>query len=210
MLEEPGAAVLWILITDRKELLLETIRSRVVSVRFAPLTAADSLAVLLERGLTREDAAQLSRWSGGSPGCAISLGERGVPLLRKLLIALLRGEADPFQAAAAMGMVEGQFEGKTPAGRERERARTVLDLCVALLGDLARLEAGVPEAVLPHGDLASSLPKIAFAGRASLLGQAVASLCTIRADIELNLDPGLALERAALVMAAKDPAELVC
>ena len=107
-------------------------------------------------------------------------------------------------------MVDGRFEGKTPAGRERERARCVLDLSVALLGDLARLRAGLSAERLPHGDLATQADKIVFAGRPALLTLAVQNLCTLRADIELNLDPALALERAALVLAAREPAQVVC
>ncbi|MEO6708591.1 MAG: DNA polymerase III subunit [Planctomycetota bacterium] len=210
MLEEPGANVLWILICDRPSLLLATIRSRVVPVRFASLSAEDAMGVLLEQGLAREDAVLLSRWSGGAPGTAISMGERGVPLLRAVLVSLLCGEVDPFQAATALALVEGRFEGKTPAGRERERARTVLDLATSLLGDLARLRAGLPAASLPHGDLALCAEKIAFAARPALLAAAVESLRVIRTDIELNLDPAQALERAALVLAARDPSQLLC
>ena len=80
----------------------------------------------------------------------------------------------------------------------------------ALLGDLARLHAGVPAASLPHGDLAPSVGKIACAGKPALLDLAVEALCTLRRDIDLNLDPGAALERAALVLAAREPAQLLC
>ncbi len=210
MLEEPGDSVLWILVSERTAELLPTIRSRVVAVRFGALAPEDSLAVLLEQGMARADAALLSRWSSGSPGEALSMVQRCVPDLRAILIALMRGEAEPFQAAGALALVDGRFEGKTPAGRERERARCVLELSVALLGDLARLGTGMAQARLPHGDIGLHADKIAFASRPSLLALAVESLCAVRADIELNLDPAVALERAALVLAARDPSQLVC
>ncbi len=210
MLEEPGDAVLWILVCERASELLATIRSRVVSVRFGALPAADSLAVLFEHGMSGDEAARLARWSSGSPGAALALHERGVPELRAVLVALLCGEAAPGLAAGALALVEGRFEGKTPTGRERERARCVLDLCVALLGDIARLCAGVPALRLPHGDLEGQLCKIVLARQPMLLSLAVERLAQLRADIELNLDPGVALERAALVLAARDPAGVVC
>ena len=79
-----------------------------------------------------------------------------------------------------------------------------------MLGDLARLGAGLEPANLAHGDLSECLDKLALAKHPRLLAQAVEALAQLRADIDLNLDPAAALERASLVLAARDPAELVC
>jgi len=210
MLEEPGRYVLWILCSARPAELLATVRSRVVPVRFAPLDEAATLAVLEQCQLHGVEARRLARWAGGSPGTALELSERGVPAMREILIELLCGARAPFAAAADLMALEGRFEGKTPAGRERERARTLLELAVAMLGDLARLQHGLPAAALPHGDLALHTHEIAFAARPSLLGLAVEALCTLRSDIDKNLDPAAALERAALVLAAREPAQILC
>ena len=210
MLEEPGSYVLWILVSARPAELLATVRSRVVPVRFAPLDETQALGVLEPFGLRGDEARRLARWAGGSPGTALELAERGVPAMREILVALLCGERPPFGAAAELAQLDGRFEGKTAAGRERERARTLLELAVALLGDLARLHAGVPAAQLPHGDLAERVHKIACAQRPALLAMELEALCTLRADIDLNLDPAAALERASLVLAAREPAQVLC
>ncbi|MBK8178954.1 MAG: DNA polymerase III subunit [Planctomycetes bacterium] len=208
MLEEPGESVLWVLTTEKVGALLPTIQSRVVSLRFRPLPQEECLAVLAAEGLSPEDARRLARWSGFSPGVALSLGERGVPAMRKLALALLCGELSPFEAAAAVGEVDGVFEGKTPSGRERERARTWIDLCGALLGDLARLAAGADAARLAHGDMAQASGKIALLREPRVLASAVHGLTTARADVDLNLDPGAAIERAAQMLAAREWAQL--
>jgi DNA polymerase-3 subunit delta' len=210
MLEEPGASVLWILVSARPAELLPTVRSRLVPVRFAPLDTGQCLSVLREHGLEGEDAARLARWAGGSPGLALDLAERGVLAMRPILIALLTADAAPFAAAGALALLEGRFEGKTPSGRERERARTVIELAAALVGDLARIEVGLDPARVPHGDLAPLRPKLALANSPPLLRAALQGLATVRADVELNLDSGQAIERTALILAAREPAQLVC
>jgi DNA polymerase-3 subunit delta' len=210
MLEEPGDFVLWILVCARPADLLATVTSRIVPVRFAPLEQSAALALLERHGLSRDEAAQLARWAGGSPGSALSMSERSLPAMRAILVAVLCGEQSPLAAAAMLAQLDGRFEGKTPAGRERERARSVLELAVAMLGDVARLHAGMPAQSLPHGDLQDCLHKMAGAQQPNLLSLAVEALCTLRADIDLNLDPGAALERATLVLAARQPAQILC
>jgi hypothetical protein len=88
--------------------------------------------------------------------------------------------------------------------------RSVLELAVAMLGDVARLQAGMPAQSLPHGDLQDCLHTMAGAQQPNLHSLAVEALCTLRADIDLNLDPGAALERATLVLAARQPAQILC
>ncbi len=210
MLEEPGQGVLWILIAERAAELLPTVRSRAVVVRFAALADADCMSVLAEHGLARDQSRLLARWSGGSPGMALALSERGAVDLRAVLVGLLCAQADSFAAAGALEAVDGRFEGKTPTARERERARTVLDLAAALLGDLARLRAGVPPERVAHGDLGTRMGEMALASHPELLSLALEGLVRLRADVELNLDPGLILERAALILSAREPAQLLC
>jgi DNA polymerase III delta subunit-like protein len=60
-LEEPGARLRWILTTTRPEALLATIRSRCVAVALPRSGPAGRTALLRERGLSAEDAADLAQ-----------------------------------------------------------------------------------------------------------------------------------------------------
>jgi DNA polymerase III subunit delta' len=197
-LEEPRPGNVLILITDRAELLLPTIRSRCVRVGFDSLDAEDCRAVLGEQGLERERAVRLTRWSGGSPGRALLLAERGAEAIREIVIELLRGEITSGVATRRIWEVEGKFPGKSLTAKSRERARVAIDLIGAVLSDLHRFTVGLESDELAHGDLAEEL----FAGGrrdAIDLGGRVEALVGIRGEVERNVAPELLVERALLV-----------
>ncbi|MCZ6596967.1 MAG: DNA polymerase III subunit delta' [Planctomycetota bacterium] len=190
-LEEPTSDTLLVLVTHRSGRLLPTIKSRCVRVRFERLEAAETLRILTREGLVGEDAAQLSRWTRGSPGDALDLARRaGVPL-RALLAAVLQGEKDALEAAREASELEGKFVGRTPAARERDRARTLVDLLLAMSGDLVRRAAGAPAEELAHGDLRAAAPR----------AERIEALLEMRSDLDLNMNPRVVIERSLLVMA---------
>ena len=115
-LEEPGPGALLILESSRPDLLLETIRSRCVTVRFAPLEAREAATVLERSGARFEDAGALASWAAGSPGQALRLAEQGAPEVRGILHEVLAGELDPLQATARV------LEGGARAAHRQVRA----------------------------------------------------------------------------------------
>lgn len=200
-LEEPTPGTLLVLETHRPEALLQTIRSRCIRVRFDRLEAADATAVLVENGLEAEEAARLARWCGGSPGDALDFSRRGGAELVAVLGDVLRGLRPPLGAAREILELDGSFRGGTPAAKERDRARTVLDLGLDLVGDVMRSRAGIPPADLAHGELARTVSP----ERSARYGaQSAEALLEARADIERNLAPHPVLERALLVLAGGD------
>ena len=198
VLEEPGEDVLWLLVTSRPQSLLPTLRSRCVPVALAPLEARDVLHSLGEHGLDGERAALLARWAEGSPGRALALDARAVPELRSVLAEVLGGSLSPLAAGGRVWEVEGDFRGRTPSARQRDRARALLDLALEVVADAARAAAGADPAGLAHGDL--------FAERAGLadarLREALDGLLLARADLELNLDPQGLVDAGLLAVAA--------
>ena len=190
-LEEPGESTLIVLETARPDLLLETTHSRCVRVAFAPLARADTIDVLVAHGVELEEARSLARWSGGAPGRALGARARGAVAMRGLVERALRGTIDPCEAARELAAIDGEFTGKTPTAQARARARAFLDLAVAALADCLRIAAGVGPDELAHGDLAEALP-VREALRSSQLEQCLAA----RQDVDQNLAPDAALERA--------------
>jgi DNA polymerase III delta' subunit len=197
-LEEPRPDVLIVLETHAPDALLATIRSRCVRIRFEPLSRAECVQILVEEGLGADEAAELARWSSGSPGKALALVARGARELRAVLVEALAGERLPFELAAAARELPGEFEGSTETARDRDRARTAIELAMDLLRDVLRRQAGIDPAELPHGD-ASELAR-GRGPRPRDVERALEELSELRADVDRNLQPGALVERALLVL----------
>jgi len=74
ILEEPPAYLVIIVLSRNPALLLATIRSRCLLIRFSQVRVEDMARALVERfGATEEDARFLAAYSEGRPGCAIRL-----------------------------------------------------------------------------------------------------------------------------------------
>ncbi len=202
-LEEPRPGTLLVLETHRPAALLATIRSRCIRIRFEPLARAACQGVLRAAGLEEEMARDLAQLSEGSPGVALAMARNGTRELRALLASLVHGERPALEVAAQLEGLEGEFAGKTPGARARERARIVLELLQTLVRDAWRLHAGVAAEGLPLGELARAL-----AGQRGVreLARQGAHLALARADVERNLAPGPLLERALLTLAEGAPA----
>lgn len=195
-LEEPGTDTLLVLVASRPEALLPTTRSRCVPVALRPLDPATTARILREHGIDAEEATILARWSAGAPGAALTLHARSAALMRAAIEAVLRGELDPLAAAARIGDLDGDFPGKTPASQARARAKTFLDLALAVLVDLERAGAGVAPETLAHGDLAARVAAAEDGPRARRLEVCLQA----RQDVEANLLPDAILERALLAL----------
>ena len=195
-LEEPGADSLLILETSRPDLLLETVRSRCVDVRFEGLAPAEAQAVLTRHGLEGREGALLSRWAGGSPGRALELDRQGAPAVRALFAEVLGGGLDPFEACERLFDLPGSFPGRTAPAQTRGRLRAALDLLLEVLRQGLHLAVGRPAAELSHGDLLEAHPHPEAAWR-RVLGEVVA----LRGELELNLPPESIADRALWALA---------
>ena len=70
---------------------------------------------------------------------------------------LSAGSGDALEISSGVWDLPGEFPGNTPRSSARERARSLLDLLLSVLGDRARLAAGVAPESLAHGDLAERI-----------------------------------------------------
>ena len=131
--EPPGRAVL-VLLSDRPESLLPTIRSRVQAVRFGPLPDADVAALLLDRGVAADAAAadRLARLARGSLDAAAKLADPAVRGLREVVREHV-GRGSPVAAAKAV-VAAVDAAGSDPPSK-RAAATWVLTFCAELFGD---------------------------------------------------------------------------
>ncbi|MFT4045361.1 MAG: hypothetical protein QM661_01580 [Solimonas sp.] len=101
-IEEPPAGTHLLLVTERPQALLPTLRSRCQRLRFASPDAAAALAWMAEHGGADEDALSLSL---GAPLRALALRGEGVAVRRQwaeLWANVGSGRKDPLTAAAAV------------------------------------------------------------------------------------------------------------
>lgn len=200
-LEEPGDDVLIVLESSRAERLLTTVKSRLVPARFAPLDRASVEAILRREGVEARELDELARWSRGAPGRALELRSRSAGAIWDAIGRVLDGRLDPLAAAAALAEVDGEFPGRTPAAKARSRARAVLDLGIEALGDVARARAGASPERTAH----PALHRAASATPDARLEAALERALEARQDVDANLDPALAVERALLALAPPAP-----
>src|SRR6185503_7538618 len=103
-LEEPPSASVFVLITDRSDILLPTILSRCQRLRFGPLTPAEVAGVLQrDHGMSEEEARAAAAASGGSIGRAIEGSAEEAIEARAAATKLLQGAAsskNPLQRLA--------------------------------------------------------------------------------------------------------------
>jgi len=200
-LEEPGTQTLLVLESATPGRLLDTVRSRVVTVELEPLVEADTRAVLAERGADADSIELLTRWCQGAPGRGLMLARRAAPAMRKILCSVLGNHKGAPMAAAEVWELEGDFPGKTPVASRRLRASTLLDVALELALDLVRVAAGAAPETLAHGDLVATLPDLG----PGALERLVESWMLARRDVAWNPGPELLVDRtlaAAAVAAA--------
>ena len=141
LLEEPPANTSLILTSSERGALLPTIRSRVVNVRVAPVTAPaveafiahSTVADAIRRSHPRVAAAELVRLAKGAPGALVSSNERegAIEAAERLLESALSGDRSK---AIRIAMAQG-------SSRARGRFADILDELTELLAVRARTAA---------------------------------------------------------------------
>ena len=103
-LEEPAGRTVIVLLTDRPESLLPTVRSRCQTLRFRELSDDEAVGVMTAQGIDEADARRAVAVAGGSPGRATRFLEDGVIGRAAALFDALdrggEGVADLLQQAA--------------------------------------------------------------------------------------------------------------
>jgi DNA polymerase-3 subunit delta' len=186
-LEEPRARVHFVLLSERPDRLLTTIRSRCQRVRFSPLPAHVLEGILARHGVPESSRLSAVALAGGRADRALELAE-GDRAQRVLEWALrvdraLGGARDPaelLELAAALA--------------ESDDRGLALDSLASYYRDVAALGLGLPREELAfrhHADLiearAAALPPATAARRVAKIQQA-------REDLEANANPELAFD----------------
>jgi DNA polymerase-3 subunit delta' len=161
-LEEPPPGTMFILTTAVPGVLLPTVRSRCMRLRFGRLTAAEVAA-----GLTRDheysdvEAREAAPLADGSLGQALALIDSDLSMFRELAMGLLRNSANRVDAQSRVQAAAPLHTGKKE--RSREDVAIILRLMASMLRDLEAINAGADRAVLANPLLSGDLEGLAGA-----------------------------------------------
>ena len=133
-LEEPPGHAIIIMVTSSERALLDTVRSRMRTVRFPALHAADLEAILAAHGVTDQArASALALLARGSAANAIALADGDEPPMKELLDALSHAKSIDF--ARAQSIAQEFFANRDAAAGNFELLARLLEevLCYKLL-----------------------------------------------------------------------------
>jgi DNA polymerase III subunit delta' len=199
-LEEPPPDTLLILVSSRPERLLSTVLSRSQQFRFGRLDEGEIDAFVASRPGIDE---RLPRgFAAGCPGRLVRLDACDGGSARRLIADFVTNPS-PLSPVAFGVDLFSWAQKASPLVEIRKRVGVFLDITVTFLRDLAVLGlAGeeVPLHLLCNQDLAQRLAKVLPLYDLSLLARAPGEMAEIYADLEGNVDPGLVVENAAILI----------
>lgn len=153
LLEEPPEYAVFIIIADNSDLLLETIRSRCVKVRFSPLSDSDMTAYVDKISPDNRMRDFIVRYSAGIPERAEKIiADEGFDELRKETVRKLPllFSKRPLAAYSVCEFVEGR----------KEQAELILSIWAGLVRDIIFIQSGKPE-LITNVDFAKNLTEFA-------------------------------------------------
>lgn len=211
VLEEPPDHTTLILVTAEPYQLRATIRSRCVSLYFAPLPQEEIESYLENHrsGWKKADRQLAAAAAAGSLGTALGLdlelyrGKRSQAI--ELVTAAIQPDSDPQRLFEATAELAGKGErGETASAQAaRQGFEFSLDILYSLLTDIVYWKVGTPGCGLHHPDLGSELQKVSRQVNWDWLSQAVAQLDRLDKWQRRNVNRQLGLDAWALGPASR-------
>lgn len=161
-LEEPPPGTMFILTTAVPGMLLQTVRSRCMRLRFGRLTTAEIASALArDHGYDEAAARQTAAIADGSIGQALALIDNDLSMFRDLAMGLLRHAAGRSDTPSRVQAASALHTGGSKKERPREDVAIMLRLMASMLRDLEAINAGADRAVLANPLLTGDLETIA-------------------------------------------------
>jgi DNA polymerase-3 subunit delta' len=193
-LEEPPSASVFVLIADRPDVLLPTVRSRCQRIRFGPLAPADVAGVLMrEHGIAAADAHAAAAAAGGSIGRALEGSAEDAMEARDAAARLLQGTAasvDPRRRLDGAKMLVG--------GGDRDDLSRRLRALSSLIRDLGLLQSRADDRALANADLKPQLESVLRSYDGDRLLAAFATVDRALFALDRNASPKIVADWLAL------------
>ena len=194
-LEEPPPASVFVLITNRPDVLLPTVRSRCQCLRFGPLTPGEVADVLIrDHGVAPADAHAAAAAADGSVGRALSGSAADAHEARDAAARLL-------QSAASSGDPRRRLDGAKAlvgGGADRDDLSRRLLALSSLIRDMGLLLSRADDRALANADLKPQLQALvrSFDGDRTL--RAFATVDRALSALDRNASPKIVADWVAL------------
>lgn len=222
-LEEPPSRTVFVLVSSKPQLLLETIRSRCQVLRFSDLSPDDITALLVAEGHAPDTAAVAAALAEGSLHLARGLCDPACMALNDEVarFALALGMAPAVDAVTWIDQIaerrsalaqtqdaeleSNESDGEPPsrsakAPWTRDDLQWLLDVLRAVLRDVVLCGTGIPATSLPHARHATALGAMASRCDLGRIATVIDACQQLEQRMVINPNPRLAL--AALLIEA--------
>ena len=188
-LEEPPPPAFLILVASRPHLLLPTVRSRCLAVRFGLLRPEELARALESSGMPPAEASSRASLARGRVGQALRLDLEALSRRRDEILQALEALAASPQALAELSAMVA-----TVAGRDERSLLKGLDLLEELLRDSILISSDLSADASLDADLAVRLAKLGSRLGSARSAALVGSIERIRGDLRFNLNRTLLTE----------------
>ncbi|MGE5892846.1 MAG: DNA polymerase III subunit delta' [bacterium] len=182
-LEEPPEDSMIILVSSRPELLVDTIRSRCLNIRFLPLGTAD----------LKKAAELLGKKTGDETGLRLVMGRVGLLLDEEAVVRRDRA-FDSFE-----DMIEGREAG---VPKEREAIDELLDSCLLFLRDSMEILCTGGDETLVNRDLSGRIARICRGIGPEELMAVYDEVLDLRKKTFYNLNKAIVIQYLSMLLAS--------
>jgi DNA polymerase-3 subunit delta' len=194
-LEEPPSASVFVLVTDRPDVLMPTVLSRCQRLRFGPLAAADVADVLKrDRNMSDAEAHAAAAAADGSIGRAIDGSAEDAMEARDAAARLLKGAATSTDPRRRLDGAKALVGG----GADRDELSRRLLAMSSLLRDLGLLQARADIRTLANADLQADLQSLMRAYDGDRTLRAFATVDRALDALDRNASPKIVADWLAL------------
>jgi len=196
-LEEPSATTHIFLVSSRPDSLLQTIRSRCQTIRFAPIEAARIEEKILQtEKFEPTDALLVARLSAGSIGHALDLDLEKFRRQRETMMKVLQSLAGQPDHLALLRTGEEINDAKN-----KEDYEFYLETLQTLIHDVLALKHRANESTLVNIDLKATLQKLAETASSKRLAAWLGDIESLRETLAVNVNRKIATDALFVRMA---------
>ena len=198
-LEEPAPTSHIILVTSRSDSLLQTIRSRCQTIRFAPVDENAIEEYLTATGrFSHDDARLIAKLSGGSVGRALSLEADELRSRRSRMLEVLEEILVKLNRASLLAVSEAIADAKN-----KDKFELDLAILESLIHDVWTLKITGDADRLANSELANHLSRLAQNSQVGELTQWLDEIELIRGRTKVNINKRIAVDALFMEMAAR-------
>ncbi|MDN7243797.1 DNA polymerase III subunit delta' [Planococcus sp. N028] len=191
-LEEPEMNVTAILLTDRLNAIMTTIRSRCQLVSFQPLSRPKLMEKLIAEGMTASMAATVSMLTQSAEEAVELSSDEHFAQARKIVLKLV--EVAGTNVHEALLMIQGEW---LPFFKEKEDAERGLDMLLFAYRDIATVKAGL-ETVRTYPDMEEIWKQMALQRSFSVLSKQLQAILQAKQQLPRNMNRTLLMEQLML------------